>query len=279
MSCLLAKIKRKRAEPYRKITSDKAVFNAIDFSTISAIPYSADYKLDEDEWFKVENFDKEPYCLDIFKNSFDSKDHNDITKSEFDEISYLVSVQNDSFYVQNITPSNFLRLKTIFYGELDLGEVSKIVENSKQIVLKKEPDAVYEVGSNTLFFKELSSIAKIFDGIGLLYKDATQAEVDNFLQQGFIKKSNDYNKVSDLNRRLIKVASDTLSKLSQQEQQQIFQYVDSYCANDIKFDAQTKQFEINSDKDLKTLLYGIHQRFYTTHLGQEKRLANSIKKL
>src|SRR5690606_19401908 len=126
MSCLLAKIKRKRAEPYRKITSDKAVFNAIDFSTISAIPYSPDY-----------NLDKESYCFDLLKNKFDSKDHNEITKSEFEEISYLVSVQNDSFYLQNITPSSFLRLKTIFYGELDLGEVSKVVENSKQIVLKK----------------------------------------------------------------------------------------------------------------------------------------------
>lgn len=281
MSCLLAKIKRKRAQPYRKITSDNPVFDTVDFSVLSSVEYSADYKLDEDEWFKLENFNTASYCLDLLKTNFDSKDHNDITKSEFEEISYLVSVQNNSFYFQNVTASSFLRLKTIFYGEIALGDVSKIVENNKQIVLKKIPDAVYEVSSNTLFFRDLSAITSIFDGIGLLYKDATQTEVDTFLQQSFINKSSDYKSenVSALNRRLIKSAVDIIATLSPQQQSQMFQYVDSYCANDITFDPQTKKFEINSDADLKTLLYGLQERFYTTILGQEKRLANSIKKL
>lgn len=281
MSCLLAKIKRKRAQPYRKITSDNPVFDTLDFSVLSAVEYSPDYKLDEDEWFKLENFNIASYCLDLLKTTFDSKDHNDITKSEFEEISYLVSVQNNSFYFQNVTASSFLRLKTIFYGEIALGDVSKIVENNKQIVLKKIPDAVYEVSSNTLFFRDLSAITSIFDGIGLLYKDATQTEVDTFLQQSFINKSSDYKSenVSALNRRLIKSAVDIIATLSPQQQSQMFQYVDSYCANDITFDPQTKKFEINSDADLKTLLYGLQERFYTTILGQEKRLANSIKKL
>jgi len=281
MSCLLAKIKRKRAQPYRKITSDNPVFDTLDFSVLSAVEYSPDYKLDEDEWFKLENFNTASYCLDLLKTNFDSKDHNDITKPEFEEISYLVSVQNNSFYFQNVTASSFLRLKTIFYGEIALGDVSKIVENNKQIVLKKIPDAVYEVSSNTLFFRDLSAITSIFDGIGLLYKDATQTEVDTFLQQSFINKSSDYKSenVSALNRRLIKSAVDIIATLSPQQQSQMFQYVDSYCANDITFDPQTKKFEINSDADLKTLLYGLQERFYTTILGQEKRLANSIKKL
>ena len=39
----------------------------------------------------------------------------------------------------------------------------------------------------------------------------------------------------------------------------------------------TKQnFTIESENDLKSLLYGIEQRYYTTLLGNEKRLANSV---
>lgn len=35
----------------------------------------------------------------------------------------------------------------------------------------------------------------------------------------------------------------------------------------------------SNDEELKFLLYGIEQRFYTTILGDEKRLANSIQTL
>ena len=36
------------------------------------------------------------------------------------------------------------------------------------------------------------------------------------------------------------------------------------------------KFEISSEQNLKMLLYGIEQRFYTTLIGDEKRLANSV---
>ena len=35
-------------------------------------------------------------------------------------------------------------------------------------------------------------------------------------------------------------------------------------------------FEVGSENELKMLLYGIEQRFYTTPVGGEKRLANSV---
>ena len=38
-------------------------------------------------------------------------------------------------------------------------------------------------------------------------------------------------------------------------------------------------FDIGSEKELKELIYGIEQRYYTTEIGNEKRLANSVIKL
>ena len=279
MDCLLAKIKRQRAEPYRKITSGQAAFEGIDVTTIDCVAYVPEYKLDDDEWFKVEKFDETDFCLDLLKGHFDPKEHNDIKKEDFGNISYLVSVQNNCFFFQNITPSSFIRLKTIFYGEVPFGEISTIVENNKQIVIKRIPDAIYDPSSKTLFFRDLSCITSIFKNMGELYKEATQKEVDDFLKESFIKQGKGYDskKVSSLNRKLITVAMDALSKLTPQDQENMYVYVNDYCADQIVFDATNKDFEINSDNDLKTLLYGIHQRFYTTPFSKEKRLANSIR--
>jgi hypothetical protein len=35
-------------------------------------------------------------------------------------------------------------------------------------------------------------------------------------------------------------------------------------------------FEVGTEDELKMLLYGIEQRFYTTIVGGEKRIANSV---
>lgn len=274
MECLLAKIKRKKNEPYRRITSGKAAFEEVDITTINCLLYVPEYKLDDDEWFKIEDFDQTVFCLDILKKSFVDSEYNDIDKKDFVNISYLISVQNDGFYFQNITPSSFIRLKTIVFGE-----VSKIVDDNKQIFIKKIPDAIYYPNSKTLFFKNLSFITGIFKNIGKLYKEATQKEVDTFLDLPFIKKGKGYDtkKVTALNRKLITVAMDALHKLTPQEQDTLFVYVNSYSDKDINYCIDSKSFEIKCETGLKTLLYGIHERFYTTPIGDERRVANSVK--
>lgn len=58
---------------------------------------------------------------------------------------------------------------------------------------------------------------------------------------------------------------------------QMYSYIHSYCEQKLTFDKENSKFEINSGDELKYLLYGIEQRFYTTPLGHEKRLANSVQ--
>lgn len=53
-------------------------------------------------------------------------------------------------------------------------------------------------------------------------------------------------------------------------------YINQYCSNTLKYDSQNNKVDIANDNDLKTILYGIDQRFYTTDLSKEKRLANSV---
>lgn len=57
------------------------------------------------------------------------------------------------------------------------------------------------------------------------------------------------------------------------EKNKIFKYIKNYCPN---LEKKEDSFVIRSDEDLKSILYGIEQRYYTTPVKNEKRLANSI---
>lgn len=111
MDHVLIKVKGLRKKPYRKLISDYKLFETVDINVNYCVIYSPDHNLDEDTWFKVEQFSLQPYNLGIFNQPFDSKDYDDATKEQFSKISYLVSVQDQGFYFQKITPALFIRKK------------------------------------------------------------------------------------------------------------------------------------------------------------------------
>lgn len=278
MDCVIVKVKRLKNNPYRKLLSDNKLFQDISIDDVDCIPYNTDHNLDDDAWFAIEEFSKKPYCLPILKkDSFDSKDYEDLERAKFKDINYLISVQSDDFYFQNITDSTFIRQKGIIF----FGEVAELREDSTRLVIKEFPDAIYFKNSDTLIFKNLATINAIFKGIDTLYKEATQAEVGQFLAEKFIKLGNDYgaNRVSKPNRKRISLALEVLSSLSPDQKTDMFKYINAYCGSEIDYDEDTEEFQINSDKDLKNLIYGLQERYYTTDWGKEKRLANSVKTL
>ena len=171
-------------------------------------------------------------------------------------------------------PSLFIKKKFIGFGE-----AAAIEEANNRLVINDHPDAIYFKQSDTLVFRNLAAISSIFKGIDALYREATQQETESFLQSGFIdlKDNYDASKVSKPNRKRIALAMDSLEKMSAKDKVDILAYIDDYCEQKLKFDNEAKQFEISTDDELKLLLYGIEQRFYTTLFGQEKRLANSVQ--
>ena len=75
-----------------------------------------------------------------------------------------------------------------------------------------------------------------------------------------------------------RLALETLKKFNPKEKKQIVKYISKYCKN-LKTNEDKNTFDIGSEKELKELIYGIEQRYYTTEIGNEKRLANSVIKL
>lgn len=274
MDHVLARVKRLTKKPFFKLISDHTLYENTKVNLATCVPYSPDHNLDEDSWFKVEQFSQQPFCIDLLKSDFDSKDYDDLKGEQFPNIAYIFAVQGDDFYFQKITSSLFIRKKIIGFGE-----AAAVEESSNRLMINDQPDAIYFKKSNTLAFRNLAAISGIFKGIDELYREATQQETETFLQAEFVDLKNNYDasKVSKPNRKRIALAMDSLEKLSDQERVDILDYIGNYCGQKLKFDQATKKFEITTDDELKHLLYGIEQRFYTTLFGQERRIANSVQ--
>lgn len=274
MDFLLAKIKRISNPAHSKVMSNHTTYD-FDLNQFSFLEYAPDHNLDEDCLFKVSNFSSKEFCLDFLRSDITSANFNQITSDRFKKISYLCAVQSDTVCFQKVTPSTYLNRSI-----LKLGEMVTVEENQTGIFISAFPDAVYIRSLDILVFRNLSAISSIFKGIDTLFREATQEEVERFLSEGFIDLSENYDssKVSKLNRKRIALAMESLSHLSSREKDQIMDYIHTYCEN-IPYSSREKSFSISTDNDLKYFLYGMEQRFYTTLLGDEKRLANSVQRL
>jgi len=276
MDHVLVKIKGNAKKTIYKLISDHTLYGTVTVSLQNQIEYDSDHNLDEEAWFKIDDFSSKPYCNNLLKTDFESKEYDDLEKSSFAKIAYLFCVQEGDFYFQKITPGLFVKRKTIAFGE-----AAEVEQGGIRLIIKQFPDAVYFKSSDKLIFKNLATISSIFKGIDQLYKEATQLEVDQFLKEPYIKLSKNFTskKVSKPNRKRVALAMASLKKMSKEDKKEVPAYINGYCKNSLKFNEKKNRFKIKTDDDLKLLLYGIEQRFYTTPFGQEKRLANSVQKI
>ncbi len=276
MDNVFVKAKGLRKKPYFKIVSDYTLFERVDLSVCSLVPYAPDHNLDEDSWFSLSEFSKREYCPSFLKDEFDSKNYDELPKKYFSKIAFIFSFQSGDFYFQKVTPSLYLKKKMI-----ELGDRAKIESGKNRLVVNQTPDAVYLAAKDTLIFKSLSAISSMFNGIDTLYKEATEQDVEQFLGESFIALSGEYKacNVSKPNRKRIALAMDTLNQMDVSDRGNMLTYINDYCSEKLKFDDGTGCFEISCDEELKLLLYGIEERYYTTRFGNEKRFANSIQKL
>lgn len=275
MKCLIVKVKdRKRTPTYKKMISGKDIYS-FPSNLDDAIEYSPSTLHEENEWYMITSFSKTKFCIEFLKEDFSSVNYEKLSRSEVDSIDYLCSIQDDIFYFQNISKANLRPHKIVHIGDDFIYE-----ENSKNININIIADAIYLKQDDTLYFQSLSKLTKIFKGIEELYRKATDEETTEFLNSSFINLTNGYStsKVKTANRKRITMALETLSKFDTKEKKQIFKYISKYC-NNLEVDEKNKSFSIGSEEELKELIYGIEQRYYTTEIGNEKRLANSIIKI
>ena len=273
MNHLLAKTKGKNGE-FFQVISDEIIFDLPD-DLDSNVEYKADHNLDEDTWFAIEDFSEKEYCIEFLTERFVSADYSQISEDDYTHIDFLCSVQRGVYYFQKVSSKQLVRKKYF-----TLSAEPTLYEDAPIIVIDSFADAIYVKADDTLYFKNLTSITSIFRGIDILYREATQGETEEFLENDFILLDEDFtaDNVKKANRKRIAMAMATLATFTPVQKQSIFTYIREYC-EDLNFDEDDENFTISNEDDLKKLLYGIEQRYYTTLLGGEKRLANSITTL
>ncbi len=274
MNHLITKIRlRGKAPKYKKLLSGVSLFE-LPNNLAPHVLYSPDHNLDEDSWFGIEQFSTQTFCLDFLRTTFNSAEYDTLDTIEVDKLDFLCSYQNENeYYFQNVSKAQLLSKKLLY-----LGDAFRYEENSKTIVINSIADAIYIKRQDILYFKRLPTISGIFKGIDLLYREATETETTDFLQNEFVRLDEDFSaaKVGKANRQRIAMALDTLNRFEEEEKDAVLGYIRGYCP-DLEY--QNNAFKIKSDDELKKLLYGIEQRYYTTPVGNERRCANSIIRL
>lgn len=271
MNHLMAKTKGETGG-FLKILSDKIIFAKPD-DLKNSKSYEPNYKLEDDEWFMIKEFTSQKYCIDFLKENFVSAEYKQIKVREYVNVEYLCSVNIDEYYFQKISSRQFVKEKWF-----SISKTPALTKNTHIIIINNLPDAIFIKKTDTLYFKKLSTMSTIFKGIEILFREATDAETKTFLNSSFIKLEDDYNvdSVKSANRKRIAMAIETLNKYSDTVKKSVFAYIQEYCKN-VKF--IDNSFKISNDEELKQILFGIEQRYYTTLYGNEKRLANSITRL
>ncbi len=270
MSTLLAKITG--SPSFVKILSDTTnIFEIPDISETTE--YSSEYKLENDEWYKIDNFSQSGYDNELIGGEFNSTSYNQITKENYSKIVYLCCKQDNYVLFQKFSPAQVVSKKWF-----SISEEPTITENKPIIVLHDFVDAMYNKNKDILYFKKIAKIKSMFSGIEEIHREATQAEVNEFLQNDFIQLGEEFTgeQIKTANRNRIAIAMDTLKDFTVDDRQEIFQYTQEYCPD---VPCTGTAFTIETEGHLKLVLFGIEQRYYTTRLGDEKRLANSVLKI
>lgn len=274
MNYLLAKKKRTDNTFFHILSQENNIYELpnLDFPK----NYGVDYKLEDEEWFGISNFTNTNFCtIDLLKQEFNSAEYHQIKNNEYNKVKYFCTYQDGNDYCfQRFKYSNVVNKKWFSLGE------PTIKVNEPIIIIKDIPDVIYRKSTNTLYFRNLIDAKDIFPELGELYKEATDEETEIFLNSGFINLTNEFNKskVNSSNRKRIAMAVETLSRLNDDNKNYIHNYIRKYCPN-LKFSEEKKYFDIGNEEELKMLLFGIDERYYTTNVGEEKRLANSILRL
>lgn len=263
---------REHSNKYRKMLStDESLFPAVSELVLSSTEYTPGALLEDGEWFKITNVSQQLYTIDIISTGFETVDFDSLSRADFKKIDFMFVKNGTTTFFQNISKSKLVSKKKLG----SFGEGFQYQSNCDEIIVNDYPDAIHCGDTDTLYFRKLEPIVGIFKGIADLYREATDGETEEFLQNDFIALKDDYGtgSVKTANRKRIALAMQTLSTLSLEEKENIFTYIGEYCP---ELKTENNAFSVGSEDELKLVLFGIEQRFYTTPVGGEKRIANSV---
>lgn len=262
---------------YKVLTQTDDIYDSASLVFDHNCEFSEGADLDDDEWFKLSDFDQKDYFLPILGRNIASAEFSQLSENDYDKLGYLMAVQDNgnTYCFQKLTNQSILRRKLLQFSQMPV-----IRKLTKTILLESLPHAVYKKDEKCLFFKRLSTITSVIPGIEALYREATEEEANAFLSEPFLDSSGQIgvDKISSANLKRLHSASQKLSTLTLKKKERILEYIHKYNKN-IPYDEISKKFTISNNTDLQYFLWGVEERYYSTITNRERRVARSILKL
>jgi hypothetical protein len=268
---VVARLKRKSVELRKVMSIDRDILIVPKFD--DSLAFDPHYKPDDGEWLFLSEFSKTQYAIEGLGAVVNTAGFPQLEAAQAKKVKFLCILQGDCRLYQKLVPSSVLRKKWLKVS----GDFS-LVEDEEIIILNETPDAIHDTESDRLYFRDFSILKTFFSKIEELYREATDAEVKDFLGQEIISLGGGFSadKVGKPNRKRIALAAAKLQAFTPQNIEQMIQEFPEY-VNDVEI--KEGRFVIKNDRDLKMSIYCLEERFYTTSISKERRLANSVLQL
>lgn len=281
MACLWGRIKKKTGgedTKIKKVSTDMDPeyidYTSDDYEQIEFTPH---YKLEENQIFILEV--TEDIKATISNSSIlelsdeNTTRYDQLEKIEWKHLDYLVYNEGELLYFQRVVGRKYLKKKKV----LDFYETTAPILHEREEGISIEPgcDFIFDKEDNKLYFKDFSSVSKVLKGFDSIYREATQAEIDNFLNSDLIVTPTlDTTKVTPAKRKRIALAVDKLQDFDATQKSELVAYGKKYHGGVFNVD---DQILVQDSKDVDTALQIIFENFYTSEVTSERREANSTK--
>lgn len=265
---LYGKVKR-RTEMVKILSNADNIFNVDKVPEEGeGIEYNPNILIEPEQFYRISDFSETEYSFDFLTEDVQPVNYDQATRDQMTRLSYVCAIQEGIYFFQVISSRYYINKKWISIGELAL-ELDKPI-----ITLNEYADVIYHKDRDILYFKKLPIANKIFKGMDQLYREATAAETQEFLDSDFLNVSDDYNvgRVSIPNRKKIALVKTLLDNYNDVEKQAIYDYTREY--GQVVY--EDGKFNIETDDDLKYILWGIEERYHTTPISNIRRVANSV---
>lgn len=273
MGLLLAR-KKIDKEYYKVDYYEENIYDKIKDYENNSVKFDPNTKLERNEWYYIESFSNTNYFIPIMSDCFSSAELDQLKEVNNTDVDVIVEKRKNLLLFQKITPSKVVYNKKFFVIVKDGCGVKEVADSIEINVI---PSAIYNKDSDKLYFRKFSDISIIFDGIIDLYREATDEEIRQFFDLSFINTLG-FN-VSDVkteNRKQILIVQKDIEDWNESDKQTVITYIREYATNIIY---ENGSFLIHDDKELRLLLWGLEQRFFTAAVGEKKYIANSVRKI
>lgn len=174
------------------------------------------------QWFKINDFSASPACLPVLTRHFESADLESLNVANNSDIDFIAFYDGACFYIQKTSKSNYIKKKQISFN----GDAVSYKMDESVIFISPIPNCIYNRESDVLYFMDISKAYAVFGNLKVNYRDATNAEVVNFLSSDMVEANDfDSSKVGISNRKRIASVLNLYNKYNDEQKITLKKYI------------------------------------------------------